>query len=281
MTHAYPHGSADIESSVSRIPGYTGQIKELGVEIVDSIDELIEQVDAVMLETNDGRPHLEQVLPVLKARKPVFIDKPLAGDLVDVLAVFAAAEKLQTPVFSSSSLRFVKAAQEARRGELVGKVFGCDTFSPCMLEPTHPDLYWYGIHGVEQLFTVMGTGCETVSRTQSDGVDLVVGKWSDGRVGTFRGIRDGNRNYGGTVFGEKGQQSTGGYEGYDGLVTEIAVFFQTGNPPVAPQETIEIYAFMSAADESKREGGIPVNLDDVLDSAKSQVPARLEQFKLN
>ena len=281
VTCAYPHGSADIQSSVSRIPGYTKEIQELGVEIVDSIDELIDRVDAVMLETNDGRLHLEQVIPVLKARKPVFIDKPMAGDLVDVLAIFEEAKKYRTPVFSSSSLRFVKAAQAARRGELVGQVFGCDTFSPCTLEPTHPDLYWYGIHGVEQLFTVMGPGCQTVSRTQTDGVDVVVGKWTEGRIGTFRGIRDGNRNYGGTVFGEKGQQSSGGNEGYDGLVIEIANFFQTGNPPVTADETIEIYAFMSAADESKLAGGEPVTMSAVLESAMRRVAGRLEPFQLN
>ncbi len=277
---AFPHGSADIESSVSRIPGYTAQIKELGVEVVDSIDELIQRVDAVMLETNDGRLHLEQVISVLKAHKPVFVDKPMAADLVDVLAIFEAAEKLNTPLFSSSSLRFVQPALQARRGELVGQVFGCDTYSPCHLEPTHPDLYWYGIHGIEQLFTVMGTGCTTVSRTHTDGADVVVGTWSDGRIGIFRGIRDGKLGYGGTVFGVEGQKSTGGYEGYDGLVAEIARFFQSGTPPVAADETIEIYAFMSAADQSRREDGKPVALKIVLEAARKGVPERLASFHL-
>ncbi len=278
---AYPQGSKDIESSVSRVPGYTAEMRDLGVEIVDSIDDLVAQVDAVLLETNDGRPHLEQVLPVLKAGKPVFVDKPIAGSLVDALAIFAAADRFGTPVFSSSSLRFTKAALQARGGHLVGKVLGAETYSPATLEPTHPDLYWYGIHGVEQLFTVMGPGCQSVARTSTESTDIVVGTWEDGRLGTFRGTRSGPHNYGGTVFGEKGEASTGGYEGYAGLVQEIARFFQTGEPPVSAEETIEIYAFMTAADVSKHNGGGAVSLQSVLDEARPQVDARLKELGLD
>ncbi len=275
---AYPHGSSDIESSVSRIPKYTEQIQSMGVKIVDSIDELLSQVDAVLLETNDGRPHLEQVLPVLRANKPVFVDKPIAGSLCDAIAIFQAAGKYNTPLFSSSSLRFVTAAQQARQGKLVGKVLGCSTYSPCGLEATHPDLYWYGIHGVEQLFTVMGTGCLSVTRTSSPDTDVVVGRWDDGRIGIFTGTRSGPHSYGGTVFGETGQASSGGYEGYDELVNQIAKFFDSGIAPVHADETIEIYAFMSAADESKRLGGVPVKLQDVIQPARQAAAARLEQL---
>jgi hypothetical protein len=177
---AYPKGSPDIQSSVSRVPKYTEEIQQLGVEIVDSIDELIQRVDVVLLETNDGRPHLEQALPVLKARKPMFIDKPIAGSLADAVAIFEAARKYGTPVWSSSSLRYTEGAQALRNGA-IGDILGCDAYSPCSLEPTHPDLYWYGIHGVESLFTVMGTGCESVVRVHAPGTDIAVGRWSGDR----------------------------------------------------------------------------------------------------
>ena len=272
---AYPHGSLDIESSVSRIPEYTNQIQAMGIEIVASADELISKVDAVLLETNDGRRHLEQVLPILKAGKPVFVDKPMAASLADVIAIFQAAEQLGTPVFSSSSLRFVDPAQLARQGKLVGNVFGCETYCPASLEPTHPDLYWYGIHGVEQLFTVMGPGCESVSRVSTAGTDVVVGVWSDGRMGTFRGTRTGPHHYGGTVFGAEGQKSSGGNEGYEALLGEVVSFFRSGKPPVDAAETIEIYAFMSAADESKNNSGMPVRLKDVVESARLEATSTL------
>ncbi len=271
---AYPQGSKDIESSTSRVPGYTQQFRDMGIEIVDSIPALLEKVDCVLLESNDGRPHLEQVLPVLKAGKRCFIDKPIAGSLADAVAIFDASQKYQTPVFSSSSLRYLATAQEVRAGKL-GKVTGCDAYSPCSLEATHPDLYWYGIHGVEILFTVMGTGCDSVTRASTPGFDFAVGTWSDGRIGSFRGIRQGAGGYGGVAFGEKGKTELGEFGGYRPLAVEIVKFFKTGDVPVAPEETLEIYTFMEAADESKRQGGAPVKLAEVL--AKARAAAKLPE----
>jgi len=263
---AYPHGSPDIESSVSRIPQYTEEVQALGVEIVESIDALLERVDVVLLETNDGRPHLEQALQVIDAGKPMFIDKPIAGSLVDAVKIFDAAASRGTPVFSSSSLRFLEAVQAIREGS-IGDVLGVDTFSPAPIEPTHPDLFWYGIHGVETLFAVMGTGCETVQRYHTAGADVVVGTWFDDRIGTFRGVRDGRRGYGATAFGTDSIATLSGSGGYRPLLAEIARFFRTGVAPVSPEETLEVYAFMEAADESKRLGGAPVSIGQVLDRA--------------
>ncbi len=264
---AYPKGSNDIESSVKRIPGYIEEVKKLGVEIVTSIEELLKKVDVVLLETNDGRPHLEQALKVIKAGKPMFIDKPVAASLTDVIAIYEAARKNKVPVFSSSSLRYMESVQEVAKGKL-GAVLGADTFSPATIEKTHPDFFWYGIHGVEILFTAMGTGCKDVSCIHNKGTDVVVGTWKDGRVGTFRGTRTGKHDYGGTVYGEKGNLPLGPFSGYDNLLVQIVAFFKTGQPPVSADETLEIYAFMEAAHESKRRNGAAVSLEAVMTNAK-------------
>ncbi len=259
----YPKGSPDIESSVSRVPDYTKKIQELGVEVVDTIEELLTRCDAVLLETNDGRPHLEQVRPVLKAGKPVFIDKPVAGSLKDAVAIYREAEDAGVPIFSSSSLRFGKNSQAARNGSL-GKITHCETHSPASIEKTHPDLFWYGIHGVESLFTVMGTGCQSVTRTTEDGKIVVTGKWDGGRTGVFRE----GAGYGGKAVGTDGEGDVGSYDGYQPLVVEIIKLFRTGKPPVSASETLEIYAFMEAADESKRQGGAEVTLQSVMAAAE-------------
>lgn len=272
---AYPHGSADIESSASRIPKYTAEMEEMGVEIVGSIADLIDQVDCILLETNDGRLHLEQALKVFPAGKPVFIDKPLGANLAEVLAIFQAAEHFGTPMFSSSSLRYSPGAQQIRNGK-VGKVFGCDAYSPCSLEPTHEDLYWYGIHGVETLFTCMGEGCQQVSHVATPGFELAVGVWDRGRIGTFRGLREGKRGYGGTAYGDKAVEPVGPYGGYQPLVVEIAKFFRTSIVPVDAAETIELYAFMQAAGESKRSGGAMVKISNVMTKANSQASELLQ-----
>jgi predicted dehydrogenase len=274
----YPKGSPDIESSTSRVPGYIEAVKKHGVEIVDSIDDLLKKVDCVLLETNDGRPHLEQALPVFKAGKPVFIDKPVAGTLADAVALFAAAKKYDCPMFSASSLRYAKGAQAIRGGSL-GEVLGCDAYSPCSLEKTHPDFYWYGIHGCETLFTVMGPGCESVSRTSTPDFDFAVGKWQNGRIGSFRGIRaKGAAGYGGTAFGTKGIGEIGKSDGYRPLLVEIVKFFRTRVAPVDPAETLEIYAFMEAADESNRKGGAPATLAEVMKKAQTEAERRLAEL---
>jgi predicted dehydrogenase len=261
---AYPKGSPDIESSTSRVPMYTEQIQTLGVEIVDSIPELLKRVDVVFLETNDGRPHLEQVLPVLMAGKPVFVDKPLAGSLKDGIAIFEAAEKYGVPLFSSSSYRFGAKVQELRNGS-IGKVMYCETGSPASLEATHPDLFWYGIHGVEALFTIMGTGCQAVRRTSEDGKIVVEGKWEGGRTGVFReDLKQG------IAKGTLGETDAGKSDGYRPMLVECVKFFKSGKPPVSAAETLEIYAFMEAADESKRQGGAEVTLKSVLDKARQK-----------
>ncbi len=272
---AYPGGSQDIPASRDRLKGFTDTLRDkLGVEIVNSIDELLKKVDVVFLESVDGRPHYEQVKPVLKAHKPVFIDKPIAGTLADAIRIFDLAKETGTPVFSSSSLRFSPGILGMRDDAKVGKVLGCAIHGPCEIEPHHPDLFWYGVHGVEMLFTIMGTGCETVARVHTKGSDHVTGTWKDGRIGTFRGIRDGAKPYGGLVYGSKGVAPSGSYEGYEPLVVEICKFFRTGQAPVSAEETIELFAFMEAADESKRKGGVPVSVASVIKKAKDEVKAK-------
>jgi len=263
VTHAYPQGSHDIESSVSRIPGYIEDIKKLGVSVTDSIGELLDQVEVVLLETNDGRLHLEQAQQVFEAGKPVFIDKPIAASLQDTKAIFNEAKKHEIPVWSASSLRYGPATQEVANGK-IGRILGADTYSPAKLEKTHPDLFWYGIHGVESLYTVMGTGCKQVHRVFREEMELVTGEWEDGRIGTFRGLRTEKTGYGGVAFGTEGIAPVGAYEGYEHLVWEILKFFKSGVVPVQPEETIELFAFMAAADESRKMGGRPVSVKDLI-----------------
>lgn len=261
---AYPQGSSDIKSSTDRIPGYIAQVKELGVEICDSIESMLEKVDVVLLETNDGKPRLAQARKVIQAKKPFFIDKPVASSFADTQLIYQEAEAAEVPIFSASSLRYMSNAQAVRHTGKIGKVLGCDTFSPATIEAGHPDLFWYGIHGVEILFTVMGPGCESVSRITTPDTDVVVGKWKDGRIGTFRGTRAGKHEYGGTAFGSEGNLVLGNYEGYEPLAVKISEFFKSGVSPVDSAETLAIYAFMEAADESKRRGGEAIEIRTLL-----------------
>jgi hypothetical protein len=263
---AFKGGSPDIPKSASRVDGFAKTLQEkYGVTIYDSIAALCTDVDAVLLESVDGRVHLEQAKPVIAARKPLFVDKPMAASLKDVVEIFRLAKEAKVPIWSSSSLRFAKDTQAVRGGS-IGKVSYAETHSPCEVEPNHPELMWYGVHGVESLFTVMGTGCETVQRgITTNGLIEVVGTWTGGRKGVYRA----DKKYHGLARGESGETPVGANDGYAPLLGEILKFFRSGIAPVNETETIEMFAFMEAADESKRAGGTVVEISDVKARAKA------------
>ncbi|MBA4186456.1 MAG: dehydrogenase [Planctomycetaceae bacterium] len=283
---AFPAGSPDIEESVRELPKWIEGIKKLGVEIVKSPEDVLKQVDAVLVMSVDGRAHLEQLKAVLKAGKPVYVGRPLAASLADAVEIFRLAKEHKTPIFSCSQHRFSPGFIGMRNHPDVGEVLGCDVYGGCPREPHHPDLFWHAVHGVETLYTIMGPGCVSVSRTSTDTADVVTGVWKDGRVGTYRGIRKGAPKYSATVFGSKGVSTAGvyghgvpvkgvvptndKYMGYEATAIEIVKFFKTGTPPVSAEETIELFAFMEAAEESKRQNGAVVKLETVLTKAQKK-----------
>lgn len=277
---AFPGGSPDIESSIGRVDGYTEQLSQMEIEIVDQLSDLNSRCDVFLLESVDGRVHLEQ-FKVIAHGKPVFIDKPAAGNLRELLAIQAWGEKTGTPWFTSSALRFCEQVKQLKQASVEpenGKLLSVETSSPYKTESHHPNLYWYGIHGVESLYAVMGPGCEKVSCLDA-GHCIATGQWNDGRLGTFRGIPDPTSKaaYRFTLFGSKRILHQEGFSGYDGLVNQIGEFFKTGKPPVEVAETIEMFAFMEAAQESARRNGQAVPLSWALDRAKSQDGGQSQQ----
>lgn len=263
---AFKGGSPDVEASRTRVDRFAAELKEKwGIEFVNSIEEVCEKVDAVLLASVDGRPHLNQVRPVFTAKKRVFVDKPFTASYADAREIVRLSREAGVPFFSSSSLRFVGDIQAVKNSSKHGGITGAFTFGPEDLEPHHPDLFWYGIHAVEMLYTLLGPGCEAVTRVRTDIGDTVSCTWKDGRIGTMRGLIRGRQDYGAVAFGMNAVLATPVpmSSEYRGLLVEIVKFFQTGVPPVDPEETLEIMAFMEAADLSKGRGGAPVALAEV------------------
>lgn len=259
---AFKGGSPDVPASATRVDKFTAELQSAyGVKIAGTIAELCDLVDVVLLESVDGRVHLEQAREVLRRRKPLFIDKPMAASFADAKEIARLAKETGTPWFSSSSLRFAPAYQEFLAEPARGLVLGVEAHGPASLEPTNPGLFWYGIHAVETLFTLMGQGCVSVSMTSNADFDLAVGVWKDGRIGTVKGLRKGHQAYGALVYGEKSVTYLPVRDvSYVPLVRQIMAFFQSGTSPVPPEETLEIMAFMDAAERSRVKGGAPTEL---------------------
>ncbi|MDE3164463.1 MAG: Gfo/Idh/MocA family oxidoreductase [Acidobacteriota bacterium] len=258
---AWKGGSPDFEASATRVDQFAEELRaKYGVEIAPSLDAMLGKVDAVMLESVDGRVHLEQARAILAAKKPVFIDKPLAATLEDAREIARLAKAAGVPWFSASSLRYGAIGAQAKFPDAIGAA----VWGPGAIVPQFPlDLSWYVIHPIEVLYTILGRGCVSVSRTSTENGDVIVGRWKDGRIGTVYAARP-NADYGAVVF--RGHEVTdlhpkkGAASEYRPLLLEIVRFFQTGKPPVDNEETLEIMAFMDAGLRSKQQGGAPVAL---------------------
>lgn len=264
---AFRGGSPEIAASRTRIDQFTREaVDAYGVKLHDRIEDLADEVDALMILSVDGRQHLAQFQQTVWARKPVFIDKPLGGSLRDALEIVRLAHRTETPCFSSSSFRYLPDSPVPRLGA-IGKITAAFSYGPAEREPHHPDLFWYGIHPVEALYAVLGPGCRQVTRTTSEHTDVVTGIWENGCVGTLQGNRQSYRGHGVVAIGTNGTVSGGTQHSYKPLADEIVKFFHTRVSPVPLEVTLEMHAFMEAADESKRRAGAPVLLAEVIAQA--------------
>jgi hypothetical protein len=252
---AYPGGSSQFSHSRNRVAGFTEQLRdEYGVKIVQSIPALVDQVDAIMLESVDGRQHLEQFRQ-MAVGKPVYLDKPFTTSTADAQALVRLAESTSTPIMSCSSLRYAAGIVGLDGG---AEVVSCEAFGPAALLDDYPGLFWYGVHSAEVLFSYMGVGCTQVRCVHYEDMDVAIGEWADGRLGVMRGTRFGKGEFGCVVHTGQGTragmaQSTPPY--YYLLLQQIMGFFESGEPPIDIRETLEIVAFLEAADESRAQGG--------------------------
>ncbi|MGI8989685.1 MAG: Gfo/Idh/MocA family protein [Bryobacteraceae bacterium] len=256
---AYKGGSKDIKESSSRVDKFADELHaKWKVELFSDIAAMCKKVDGVLLESVDGRAHLAQAKPVIAARKPMFIDKPLASTLEDAREIARLAKEASVPWFSASSFRFGEIANSMTFPDTRGVA----TWGPGPLEEHHAlDLSWYAIHPIELLYALMGRGCEEVTRASTPDEDLIVGRWKDGRIGSVRALRP-YGPHGAVVFRQKEvvQSDPKAKEGYRPLLVEIVKFFETGQPPVPNDETLEIFSFMDAAQRSKAGGGAVMKL---------------------
>lgn len=253
ITVAFPGGSPDFETSIGRVPKFTEELRDKhGVQIVGSLEDLRGQCDAVMLESVDGRVHLEQFRAVASWGLPTFIDKPLTISGSEAAEIEKIAKGTGVCVVSASALRFAEPFQEALRG---GAVVGADIRGPMSFLDKCPGYFWYGIHSAEMLFAALGVGCREVLTTREENYDVIVGRWTDGRLGTLRGNRTGNNGFGGILHRAEASQAfdvaTSKKPYYASMLDQVIPFLRGEKACVPPiEETVEIMRFLEAANRS-------------------------------
>ena len=238
--------------SPERIAGFTAAMKKLGVKLVDDPADMIGKVDGMLIEAVDGSVHWERAKPFLDAGIPCFVDKPFACSLADAKKIAELAEKKKLPLFSSSALRYAPDVVAYTKADKPGKLLGAMTYGPASEHERNPGLFHYGIHAVEMLYALMGPGCKRVTNTKEKGTDVVTGTWADGRIGTVRGLRAGKADFGFVAFAEKAVTAVtvGTKDIYRELLKKVVALFATGKSPLDIRETLEIVAFIEAANKS-------------------------------
>jgi hypothetical protein len=114
------------------------------------------------------------------------------------------------------------------------------------------------------LFSFMGSGCRSVRTICGENIDLIVGTWDDGRVGTVRAFRTEKlKQFGCTVATDSDVYHALGQKEppyYALMLREIMEFFQTRTSPIDLDETVEIMGFLESADRSKQQSSRPIKI---------------------
>jgi predicted dehydrogenase len=255
----YPGGSPEFELSRSRVDKFTAQLRdEFGVTILDKPEAVAEAVDLVFITACDGRQHLDCVRKTIAARKPTFIDKPMAASSAEAQEMFSLAEQHHVPMMSCSSLRYAQSLIDALNDDSLGAIVGCDVFGPMNIEPPLPGLFWYGIHSIEILNRVMGRGCKEVKATTVADADVITATFADGRIASVRGLRKAHHNFGVTIHREKGFQFVDAHTGkrswYGSMLEAILRSLPQGKSDVDPAQTMEIMRVIEACNQSRESG---------------------------
>ncbi|MCE9588918.1 MAG: Gfo/Idh/MocA family oxidoreductase [Planctomycetes bacterium] len=259
VTVAFPGGSPDFDLSINRVEGFTKELREnWGVKIVDSPEAVASESDLILLESVDGRVHLDQFRKIVGAKKPVFIDKPLTNSVSEAREILRLTAEAGIAMTSCSSLRYCEELQKALAGGRES-VTGIDVFGPMSEIVAMPGLWWYGIHSIEMMVAAMGVGCVEVRSFKNADVDLTTAVWKDGRGATFRGMRSGHGTFGATLHRKEGFTSingNAGRPGYAGLLDMVMQNLPHGKSPIPADEMLEVVRIIEAANESRKTGGV-------------------------
>jgi len=225
------------------------QLEQWGVKVTKNLGEVLNGVDAIMLEINDPSLHLQYFKKVMDAGKPVFLDKPPADNLKNAREIFNLAEKKKLKMFSASSLRVgpqvIQMAKEISQPKIAMSI------GPLGRAPAGSSVIWYGVHAVEMLQEIIGTGAKKVlAKKDFLGVTAII-EYADNRRGIVQ-LNEGDYRYSILAQNEKQMQflNVDTSRLYTDLLKEIKEFFKGGEPPVSFEESLEVQAILDAIEES-------------------------------
>ncbi len=217
--------------------------KEQNVQKAESMQELLDSVDAIMVIAADDSRFHEIVCPQpLASGKPVFVDKTFAHNLETAKKLFDIAQEHHTPVFSSSAQRYCQHVIDYMT-ERKGPTQFISTVGPHSLEN-------YAVHQLEPIVTVMGTGVKRMKAfSVGSAVTQLTLDYGDGRLASFTQTPQPWAEFNFMVSdGETGRRlHSDDSNFYENLMKAILDFFVNGILPVPKEETLEIISLIDTA----------------------------------
>ena len=255
---AFPGGSPDMDVSRSRVDGFTKTLREqYAVEMKDTPEAVAEAVDLVMILSVDGRVHREQFERTAKFKRPTFVDKPFAVTVDDAEAMLRIARAEKVPLMSCSSIRYSDNVVEALAGKRE-TVLGCDAHGPLSETPTQPGLFFYGVHTIDLIVSVLGHGCREVRATHYNACDVVTLAWPDGRIATARLMKEPHGHFGITLHRKTGAQfidaSAAKRAAYASMLEALLRSLPQGKSDVPEDEMLDTIKICAAANKSRETG---------------------------
>ncbi len=257
VTHLWTDDAADAPkvAAASLIPN-----------IVSKPEEVIGQVDAVIISTDDGDDHIRRVRPFIEAGLPVFVDKPMATNIAD-LRQFVQWQQAGAIILSTSGMRY---APEMRLNEeqqtLVGDLRWITSFTCKTWER-------YGIHALEAVEPLLGTGFITVQAHSDTGGDVMHLTHRSGVRVTIGALHDAYGSFGAVhLYGTKGQlplRLTDTYSAFRGQLVAFIEMLRTGARPLPFEETVELMAVIIAGRRSREKSGAMIQVEDIIQEVRA------------
>jgi hypothetical protein len=238
MNVSYAYGKKDSDNGLSNIEWCVKK----GIQLLDSIDEVVDKSDyLIVLSPDNPEIHEELAMLPLQSGKPTFVDKTFAPDRKTALLLFETAQKHQTPLYSSSALRFATEYEEAERD-------GIETI--CSVGPGRYDNY--SIHQIEPIVSLIGCEPRRVMYIGTPKSPALLIGFENGQQASIHHFGTGCP-FSMTINYDSGSAKIVKPDSdyFDLLIKSMLTFFETGKPMVNPSETIAIitiieYGFKAA-----------------------------------
>ena len=225
--------------------------------IVDRMEDMIGQVDAVILARDDAGNHKKMAKPFIDAGIPIFIDKPLCCSLED-LDYFSSEVARGKFIMSCSSMRYANECMTAK-AELssLGKI-------ELVIAVGKKDWVKYGVHMVEAVFSILDDPKPVcVTNVGKEGEAIVKIDFESGLQATIHLFMEISGTFQISLFGQqswKPVEIKNSYSMFRDNIIEFIRSVEEGKPRLEFSKTEQIIKTIIAGEESLKQGGKTISI---------------------